>query len=131
MVLEINPSIIPTAFLGTCVIFACFSLAALLSEKRSFLYLGGFLMSGLSMLCLMMFINIFIGSYMAFQIELYGGLFLFCGFILFDTQLIVEKCERGDNDYIWHSLDLFLDFVNIFCRLLIILASKEKKRSNK
>ncbi len=65
-----------------------------------------------------------INHYNPMQIELYGGLFLFCGFILFDTQLIVEKCERGDNDYIWHSLDLFLDFVNIFCRLLIILASK-------
>ncbi len=58
------------------------------------------------------------------QIELYGGLLLFCGFVLFDTQLIVEKCERGDTDYIWHSLDLFLDFINIFRRLLIILASK-------
>lgn len=34
-------SIIPTAFLGTCVIFISFTLAALYSERRSFLYLGG------------------------------------------------------------------------------------------
>ena len=40
-VIEIDPSIIPTAFLGTCVIFVCFSLAALYSERRAWLYLGG------------------------------------------------------------------------------------------
>lgn len=130
VVIDINPSIIPTAFLGTCVIFVCFTLAALYSERRSFLYLGGILMSGLSMLCMILFINIFLGSYLAFQFELYFGLVLFCGFILFDTQLIVEKFELGDNDYLWHSIDLFLDFINIFRRLLIILASKEKKRKN-
>lgn len=128
-VIDINPSIIPTAFLGTCMIFACFTLAALWSERRSFLYLGGFLLSGLSMLCMMTLVNIFIGSYMVWQIELYGGLLLFCGFVLFDTQLIVEKFEHGDNDYVLHSLGLFLDFINIFRRLLVILASKEKKRN--
>ena len=58
------------------------------------------------------------------QFELYFGLLLFCGFVLFDTQLIVEKFNHGNDDFIWHSLDLFLDFVNIFRRLLVILASK-------
>lgn len=127
---SINPSIIPTAFLATCVIFACFSLAALYSERRAWLYLGGMLMSGLSVLCLVMFMNIFFQSYMAMQFELYFGLVIFCGFILFDTQLIVEKFNSGNTDYIWHSIDLFLDFINIFRRLLMIMASKEKKRKN-
>lgn len=60
----------------------------------------------------------------SFQFELYFGLVLFCGFILFDTQLIVEKFNSGNTDYIWHSIDLFLDFINIFRRLLVILTSK-------
>lgn len=131
VVIDINPSIIPTAFLGTCVIFACFSLAALYSERRAWLFLGGPLMSGLSLLVLILLFNMFLGSYMAFQFQLYFGLLLFCGFILFDTQLIVERFNAGNNDYIWHSIDLFLDFVNIFRRLLIILASKEKKKSSR
>ena len=49
---------------------------------------------------------------------------MFCGFVLFDTQLIIERFSNGDNDYIWHSVDLFIDFIAIFKRLLIILASK-------
>ena len=35
------------------------------------------------------------------QVNLYLGLFVFCAFVLYDTQLIVEKRRRGDDDYIW------------------------------
>ena len=35
-----------------------------------------------------------------FQVRLYLGLAIMCGFVLYDTQLIVEKCRRGDVDYI-------------------------------
>ena len=61
-----------------------------------------------------------------------------CAFVLFDTQLIVEKRRSGDDDFIWyalsstvvtcfywflyrHSVDLFIDFIDIFRRLVIIL----------
>ena len=47
-----------------------------------------------------------------------------CGFVLYDTQLIIEKRRIGDKDFVWHSVDLFIDFVNIFRYLLIILAQK-------
>lgn len=47
-----------------------------------------------------------------------------CGFVLYDTQLIMEKRRNGDKDFIVHSLDLFTDLIGIFRRLLIILTNK-------
>lgn len=128
---RINPTIITTAFMGTCLIFVCFSMAALLAEDRKFLYLGGTLLSGLSILTVLTLMNFFFRSKLVFELNLYAGLFIFCGFILYDTQLIVEKRRRGDDDFIWHSVDLFLDFINIFRRLLIILGNKEEKKKRK
>ncbi|NXL98064.1 BI1 inhibitor, partial [Tyrannus savana] len=145
------PSIIPTAFLGTATIFACFSLSALYARRRSYLYLGGFLLSGLSLLLLSSLVNAFVRSTWLFTANLYVALMIMCGFVLFDTQLIIEKAESGDKDYIWwvlgtrvggvtqdtgwpplsiplshrHCVDLFLDFVNIFRELLMILGMSE------
>lgn len=47
-----------------------------------------------------------------------------CGFVLYDTQLIIEKRRSGDKDFVAHSVDLFIDFIGIFRRLVIILAEK-------
>ncbi|KYO28132.1 bax inhibitor 1 [Alligator mississippiensis] len=125
MCIAINPSILPTAFLGTAVIFTCFTLSALYARRRSYLYLGGFLFSGLSLMFLFSLVNLFVGSTWLFTANLYVGLMVMCGFVLFDTQLIIEKAESGDKDYIWHCVDLFLDFVNIFRELMIILGMNE------
>ncbi|XP_052466480.1 probable Bax inhibitor 1 [Carassius gibelio] len=43
-IISVNPSIILTAFLGTSVIFSCFTLSALCAQRRS--YLGGERRSG-------------------------------------------------------------------------------------
>jgi len=49
-------------------------------------------------------VNIFLGSTWLFTANLYIGLMVMCGFVLFDTQLIIEKAENGDKDYIWHCV---------------------------
>ena len=46
-----RPDIVITAVMGTCMVFACFSAAAMLAKRRHFLYLGGILGSFLSLLC--------------------------------------------------------------------------------
>jgi len=128
LAISIDPSIIVTAFFGTCVVFGCFTLASLYAPDRKFLYLGGTLFSLLSTMFWMALFNVFLGSHFLFQLNLYIGLVVMCGFVLYDTQLIIEKRRMGDQDYIWHSVDLFIDFMDIFRRLLIILAQKEDRK---
>lgn len=38
---SVSLSIIATAFMGTSVIFVCFTLSALYAKRRSYLFLGG------------------------------------------------------------------------------------------
>jgi len=131
MAMMMNPSIVPTAFMVTSVIFACFSGAALMAPDGKYLYLGGTLLSGLSTLMWLGFLNIFFRSQLLFQAHIWIGLAVFCGFIMFDTQVIIRKARNGDKDFVAHSLDLFIDFVQIFRKVLILLMQKDERDNKK
>lgn len=126
--ITINPSIIITALISTAAIFVCFSVASLTAERGRWLYLGGTLLTFLTVLIGLSFANIFFGSHLLFQAYLYLGLALMCGFVLYDTQLIIEKRRQGDKDFISHSIDLFVDLLGIFRRIVIILIQKEQSQ---
>lgn len=123
-VILVDPSIIITALIATSVVFVSFSVCAMFSERGQWLYLGGTLFALLNTLMLLSLANIFFNSTLVFQANLYLGLLLMCGFVLYDTQLIIEKRRMGNKDFVTHSLDLFIDFIGIFRRLLIILTQK-------
>ncbi|XP_055374446.1 bax inhibitor 1 [Condylostylus longicornis] len=128
----LNPAIIVTALTGTSIVFVTLTLAALLAERGSYLFLGGILISVLNTMALISLFNMFMGSYFIAQTQLYIGLGVMSTFILYDTQAIIEKARMGSRDYIRHSLDLFFDVLSIFRKLLIILAQKEEnERQNK
>ena len=48
-----------------------------------------------------------------------GGAVLFCGFILFDTHLIMHRLSP--EEYVLASVSLYLDFINLFLYILRIL----------
>lgn len=124
--MRVNPQIIFTAFLGTTMIFACFTAAALMAKRRSYMYLGGVLGSMMSFMFLTSLINMFFHSSGMNMLHLYMGLFIFVGYVLFDTQMIVEKAANGDKDHVWHAIELFIDFVEIFYRLVLILLRNQQ-----
>jgi len=134
--LYMDPNIVAISILGTLVIFGCFALTALLSQRRSYLYLGGFISSALMVLSLASIGNMFFKSEMLQNLHIQGGLLVFCGIVIFDTQLIVEAASAGSRDFAGHAANLFVDIIAIFVRVLLILMkqrerSDDEKRRNK
>lgn len=63
-------SILISGFAGTALAFGCFSAAAMLARRREYLYLGGLLSSGLSILLWLQFASaLFGGSTAIFKFE--------------------------------------------------------------
>lgn len=74
-------------------------------------------------------LNVFFRSTFVPWMQIYLGLVVFCGFIMFDTQLMIEQILSGNDNYITMALNLFVDLVAVFVRILIILLNNtEKKR---
>uniref|UniRef100_A0A1D1YWS3 Bax inhibitor 1 n=1 Tax=Anthurium amnicola TaxID=1678845 RepID=A0A1D1YWS3_9ARAE len=136
LVIDFDPRILVTAFVGTALAFGCFSAAALVARRRQYLFLGGLLGSGLSILLWLQFASSIFGSSTAmFNIEIYFGLLLFLGYMVFDTQLIIERAYLGDLDHVRDALQLYTDLLGVFVRILIIMLKnafeKEEKKRKK
>ncbi|WVZ82989.1 hypothetical protein U9M48_030183 [Paspalum notatum var. saurae] len=130
LVLRFDPRILVMAFIGTAIAFGCFSGAAIIAKRREYLYLGGLLSSGLSILLWLQFAaSIFGHSSTTFMFELYLGLLVFLGYMVFDTQEIIERAHHGDMDYIKHALTLFTDFVVVLVRVLVIMLKNAQEKS--
>lgn len=143
-----NPQLLLTTLFYTLVVFASFTMAALSTERQSLLFLRGPLMAGL-MILLMTSLFFPLSS----SIEIYFGLLVFVGFIVYDTQLIVERADYemsylqqqqqqqqlggggGDNeedqrrgDYVSHAMELFMDLYNLFIRILELFQRQQENR---
>lgn len=134
MVFDLEADLLLTAVVGSFAAFVSFSGAALFSQRRSFLYLGAML----SVTSLILLASNFFPS--LFNVNLYLGLFMFCFYIIYDTQILVERAEMSassDPNGVDGTLQLFTDLYAIFVRLLIILmkdrkpAAKRRKPSSK
>jgi len=132
LALILNPGVILSAFLSTCAVFTCFTVSALITQRRTYMFLGGYLASAVMafmVLRLSAWLTGSLNSTAVFNLELYGGLLMFSAYILYDTQLIVEKAHAGDFDHVRHALDLLVDVLAVFVRILVVLLKRaEDKR---
>ena len=92
--LDFNPEIVTSAVALTTMIFLSFSLTALFAKRRSYLYLGGILGTTLNYLFWGSILNRFFRFQIMYDISTYLGLIMFSGYVIFDTQVIVEKEEE-------------------------------------
>ena len=111
--------LIGTSLGGTGVIFLALS-AYVLTTKKDFSFMGGFLMVGLVIVILASLANIFL-AIPALSLALSGAIImLMSGLILFDTSRIING---GETNYIMATVSLYLSLYNIFVSLLHILGA--------
>ncbi|VAW81059.1 Putative TEGT family carrier/transport protein [hydrothermal vent metagenome] len=114
--------IVATALGGTGVIFLSLS-AYVLTTKKDFSFLAGFLFAGVIILIIASVLSMVMGiSGLPLAINV-AVLFIFSGFILFDTSRIIHG---GEDNYIHACVGLYISIFNIFNALLSLLLSFSK-----
>jgi modulator of FtsH protease len=110
-------TVVATAMGGTGAIFLALS-GYVLTTRKDFSFMGGFLMVGLIVIFGAIILNLFM-QIPALSLALSAGIILLMsGFILFDTSRIING---GETNYIHATVSLFINIFNIFTSLLHIL----------
>ncbi|XP_071052605.1 growth hormone-inducible transmembrane protein-like isoform X1 [Onthophagus taurus] len=143
----------PLCFLGgpiliraawyTAGIVGGLSTIAVCAPSEKFLMMGGPLAMGLGVVFVSSLATMFLPPTTAigaglYSISLYGGLLLFSGFLLYDTQRIIKQAEThpasaalyGVRPYdpVNAAIAIYLDTLNIFIRMATILAGGGQRK---
>jgi modulator of FtsH protease len=95
-------------------------------SRRDFSFMRGFLMIGLIIAVVAILANIFL-KIPGLQLAISAALVVvFSGFIMYDTSRIINN---GEQNYIMATIALYLDIVNLFQNLLILLGAISGNRN--
>ncbi|KAF8504269.1 inhibitor of apoptosis-promoting Bax1-domain-containing protein [Gautieria morchelliformis] len=133
-----SPAILSRAALYTCGVVGSLSYIGATATNDKYLYMGGPLLAGVTVVALSslapMVLPLGVRSLVfAESISLYGGLAVFGGFVLYDTQTILHHARMVEaglmkRDPLKESISLELDMLNIFIRLVQILAMQNNRK---
>ena len=118
-------SVLSCAGLSMLIVFgltmyACFT-------KTDFTMMGGFLFSCSIVLIFLGIIGLFFRSYFYQMLLNSLGVLLMSVYLIFDTQLVIGKNSQliKLDDYILGALNIYLDIINIFLKILRLLGQKK------
>ena len=110
-------SLVMTAFGGTAGVF--FAMATLASVvKRDLSGLQQFLFVGVIVLLVGMVINMFVASTVGMMVLSMVAIAIFSAFMLVDIKRVMDG---GETNYISATLAIYLDLINVFQNLLMLL----------
>ncbi|KAM7328355.1 protein lifeguard 4 [Alexandromys fortis] len=112
------------AFILTTTVFLGLT-AYTLQSKKDFSKFGAGLFAVLWILCLAGFLKVFFHSEVVELVLASLGALLFCGFIIFDTHVLMYKLSP--EEYVLAAISLYLDIINLFLHLLRFLEAVSKK----
>ncbi|KAK7878898.1 hypothetical protein WMY93_030832 [Mugilogobius chulae] len=111
------------ALILTCTVFAGLT-SYTFQSKRDFSKLGAGLFAGLLILIVASCFRFFFQTDSTELLFSCAGAFLFCGFIVYDTFLLMK--QLSPEEHILASINLYLDIINLFLHILRILDSLKK-----
>ncbi|EEP76905.1 conserved hypothetical protein [Uncinocarpus reesii 1704] len=131
----LHPAILARAGLYTVGMMGSIAFVGATAKQEKYLYLGGPLLAGVCVVALSGLAPLVLPAtatrtlMWSERLWLYGGLAVFGGFTLYDIQKILyhaRMAERGlvRRDIVNESISLELDFLNIFVRMVQILAMR-------
>ncbi|KAI4205919.1 MAG: hypothetical protein LQ350_000104 [Teloschistes chrysophthalmus] len=137
--LFLHPSLLARAGLYTAAMMGSLAFVGATAKQEKYLYLGGPLLAGVALVAVSGLAPLVIPATAARtlmwseRIWLYGGLAVFGGFTLYDTQKVLQHArmaERGvvRKDVVNESISLELDFLNIFIRMVRILGMQQRRK---
>lgn len=117
-------SVLYALFLTAITVFSLGFYAII--TKKDFTVLGGTLFCALILFIIGTTIFFFIDIRLYVMLEIYGGLILFSIYLIYDIQLIVgnRSHEFKEDDYILAAINLYIDIIAIFLRILAITGKK-------
>ncbi len=123
-----GPLLLKAAAATACVVGSLSAVAAA-DPTESFLQMAGPLTIGLGVVVASSLGSIFFpGATILSNICLYGGVAVFSGFVLVDTQSMIKRARlQRDFDPINSCIGLYMDSINIFVRMISILSSSRRK----
>ncbi|PPQ64293.1 hypothetical protein CVT26_002176 [Gymnopilus dilepis] len=134
----LNPALLTRAALYTVGVVGAISYVGATAKNDKYLALGGPLLAGITVVALSSLAPMVLPMGMralaiSESISLYGGLAVFGGFILFDTQKILQHARLAEQgqmkaDPVNESISLELDMINIFIRIVQILAMQQNRK---
>lgn len=137
--LFMNPLILARAGLYTAGMMGGICYIGATAKSDQYLYLGGPLFAGLCVVALsslapMVLPARFLGTLAVTQsISMYGGLAVFGGFTLYDTQRMLRNASLAKNGMIRpdpcrESVQFELNFINIFIRMVYMLGGSQRRK---
>ncbi|KAJ2847929.1 hypothetical protein IWW36_003594 [Coemansia brasiliensis] len=122
-----------TAFYPTAMVFQALAITLGLfvvltlftfQSRYDFSQLGPILFFALCVLVLVGFVQIFVPFSRTFDLIVAVAIaIVFCGYILYDTHMIMNR--MSPDEYIFASVSLYLDVVNLFLAILRILSDQD------
>ena len=137
--LFLQPALLARAGLYTVAMMGSIAFVGATAKQEKYLYLGGPLLAGWAIVAVSGFAPLVLRAtavrtlMWSERVWLYGGLAVFGGMTLYDTQKILQHArlaERGvvKKDVVNESISLELDFLNIFIRMVQILGMSQRRR---